>query len=81
MLTKIMLTTAELQFFPPLNQSMERYLQKTIYEDSVHFFKERIRLERLDYCLTPSQRLRLYNGAPFSRFLRHAGDTEDVFSA
>ena len=30
---------------------------------------------------TPYQRLRLYNGAPFSRLLRHAGDTEDVFSA
>ena len=35
---------------------------------------------RLGYCLTPYQRLRLYNGAPFSRLLRHAGDTEDVFS-
>ena len=28
---------------------------------------------RLGYCLTPYQRLRLYNGAPFSRLLRHAG--------
>ena len=27
------------------------------------------------------QRLRLYNSAPFSRLLQHAGDTEDVFSA
>ena len=36
---------------------------------------------RLGYCFTPYQRLRLYNGAPFSRLLRHAGDTEDVFSA
>ena len=27
-------------------------------------------------CFTPYQRLRLYNGAPFSRLLRHAGDTE-----
>ena len=27
------------------------------------------------------QRPRLYNGAPFNRLLRHAGDTEDVFSA
>ena len=35
---------------------------------------------RLGYCFTPYQRLRLYNGAPFSRLLRHAGDTEDVFS-
>ena len=35
---------------------------------------------RLGYCITPYQRLRLYNGAPFSRLLRHAGDTEDVFS-
>ena len=35
----------------------------------------------LGYCFTPYQRLRLYNGAPFSRLLRHAGDTEDVFSA
>ena len=35
---------------------------------------------KLGYCLTPYQRLRLYNGAPFSRLLRHAGDTEDVFS-
>ena len=26
------------------------------------------------------QRLRLYNGAPFSRLLRHAEDTEDVYS-
>ena len=34
----------------------------------------------LGYCFTPYQRLRLYNGAPFSRLLRHAGDTEDVFS-
>ena len=33
------------------------------------------------YCFTPYQRLRLYNGAPFSRLLRHAGDTEDIFSA
>ena len=39
------------------------------------------RLVRLGYCFTPYQRLRLYNGAPFSRLLRHAGDTEDVFSA
>ena len=37
--------------------------------------------DRLGYCFTPYQRLRLYNGAPFSRLLRHAGDTEDVFSA
>ena len=36
---------------------------------------------RWGYCFTPYQRLRLYNGAPFSRPLRHAGDTEDVFSA
>ena len=36
---------------------------------------------RLGYCFTPYQRLRLYNGAPFSRLLRRAGDTEDVFSA
>ena len=36
---------------------------------------------RLGYSFTPYQRLRLYNGAPFSRLLRHAGDTEDVFSA
>ena len=39
---------------------------------------------RLDYCPTPYQRLhfvRPHNGAPFSRLLRHAGDTEDVFSA
>ena len=36
---------------------------------------------RLGNCFTPYQRLRLYNGAPFSRLLRHAGDTEDVFSA
>ena len=35
----------------------------------------------LGYCFTPYQRLRLYNGAPFSRLLRHAGDTEDVLSA
>ena len=35
----------------------------------------------LGYCFTPYQRVRLYNGAPFSRLLRHAGDTEDVFSA
>ena len=35
---------------------------------------------RLGYCFTPHQRLWLYNGAPFSRLLRHAGDTEDVFS-
>ena len=35
----------------------------------------------LGYRFTPYQRLRLYNGAPFSRLLRHAGDTEDVFSA
>ena len=34
---------------------------------------------RLGY-LTPYQRLRLYNVAPFSRLLRHPGDTEDVFS-
>ena len=37
--------------------------------------------DRLGYCFTPYQRLRLYNGAPFSRLLRHAGDTEDVLSA
>ena len=37
--------------------------------------------DRLSYCLTLYQRLRLYNDAPFSRLLRHAGDTEDVFSA
>ena len=36
---------------------------------------------RLGYCFRPYQRLRLYNGAPFSHLLRHAGDTEDVFSA
>ena len=36
---------------------------------------------RLGYCFTPYQRLRLYNGAPFSLLLRHAWDTEDVFSA
>ena len=36
---------------------------------------------RLGYCFTPYQQLRLYNGAPLSRLLRHAGDTEDVFSA
>ena len=36
---------------------------------------------RLGYCYTPYQRLRLYNGAPFSRLLRHAGDTEDVILA
>ena len=35
-------------------------------------------LVRLGCCLTPYQRLRLYNGAPFSRLLRHVGDTEDV---
>ena len=35
---------------------------------------------RLGCCLTPYQRLRLYNGAPFSRLLQNAGDTEDVFS-
>ena len=35
----------------------------------------------LGCCFTPYQRLRLYNGAPFSRLLRHTGDTEDVFSA
>ena len=35
----------------------------------------------LGYCFTPYQRLRPYNGATFSRLLRHAGDTEDVFSA
>ena len=34
----------------------------------------------LGYCLTPYQRLKLYYGAQFSRLLRHAGDTEDVFS-
>ena len=34
----------------------------------------------LGCCVTPYQRLRLYNGAPFSRLLRHTGDTEDVFS-
>ena len=33
------------------------------------------------YCFTPYQWLMLYNGAPFSRLLGHAGDTEDVFSA
>ena len=33
---------------------------------------------RLGCCFTPYQRL--YNGAPLSRLLRHAGDTEDVFS-
>ena len=42
--------------------------------------KNRLKV-RLGYCFTPYQRLRLYNGAPFSRLLRHAGDTEDVFSA
>ena len=49
----------------------------------IHMFvvddERRVRL--LGYCFTPYQRLRLYNGAPFSRLLRHAGDTEDVFSA
>ena len=35
----------------------------------------------LGYCFTLYQRLRLNNGTPFSRLLRHAGDTEDVFSA
>ena len=40
-----------------------------------------VALVRLGYCFTPYQRLRLYNGAPFSRLLRHTGDTEDVFSA
>ena len=34
---------------------------------------------RLGCCLTPYQRPTLHNGAPFSRLLRHAGDTEDVF--
>ena len=29
---------------------------------------------------TQYQQLRLYNGAPFSRLLRHAGGTEDIFS-
>ena len=38
-------------------------------------------LVRLGYCFTPYQRLRLYNVTPFSRLLRHAGDTEDVFLA
>ena len=38
-------------------------------------------VSRLGYCFTLYQRLRLYNGAPFSRLLRHAGETEDVFSA
>ena len=40
-------------------------------------------LVRLGYCFTPYdyQRLRLYNGAPFRRLLRNAGDTEDVFSS
>ena len=28
---------------------------------------------RLGYCFTPYQRLRLYNGAPFGRLLRHSG--------
>ena len=36
---------------------------------------------RLGYCFTPYQRPLLYSGAPFSRLLRHAGDTEEVFSA
>ena len=40
-----------------------------------------VRLVRLGYCFTPYQRLRLHNGAPFSRLLRHAGDKEDVLSA
>ena len=44
-------------------------------------YPQRVVKVRLGYCVTPYQRLRLYNGAPFSRLLRHAGDTEDVFSA
>ena len=40
-----------------------------------------LQILRLGYCFTPYQRLKLYNGAPFSRLLRHAADTEDVFSA
>ena len=43
--------------------------------------RNRPQYDRLGYCFTPYQRIRLYNGAPFSRLLRHAGDTEDVFSA
>ena len=35
-------------------------------------------LLRLGYCFTPYQRPRLNNGAPFSRLLRHAGDTERI---
>ena len=35
---------------------------------------------RLGYCFTPYQRLWLYKRCPFSRLLRYAGDTEDVFS-
>ena len=31
----------------------------------------------LGCCLSPYQRLRLYNAAPFSRLLRHAGDMEE----
>ena len=46
------------------------------------FLGENVFLQvRLGYCSTSYQRLRLYNGAPFSHLLRYAGDTEDVFSA
>ena len=51
------------------------------YVDSILLIKTLKIWQRLGYCFTPYQRLRLYNGAPFSRLLRHAGDTEDVFSA
>ena len=56
-----------------------------VYPHSIHCTAPRLSQNKLKmslgYCFTPYQRPRLYNGATFSRLLRHAGDTEDVLSA
>ena len=77
-------------FCPALDPPFGGSCQKTtLVRDHEYFIPTKFRHnpsscsgeDRLGYCFTPYQRLRLYNGAPFSRLLRHAGDTEDVLSA
>ena len=65
------------------SRTFDSPLQPSISRDWTYFWYSKICFTkvRLGYCFTPYQRLRLYNGAPFSRLLRHAGDTEDLFSA
>ena len=57
------------------------FLNMAAYSNVILVHDSFNRKVKLGYCFTPYQRLGLYNGVPFSRLLRHAGDTEDVFSA